>query len=447
MAKLSKQLFLTIEQAGKVSQLRLTHGDNFTIGRDPHNDLTIYGDEYPARLTLFEKKNNHYRLCYQKFMSGEVEAGEARLKFKDLVRHNLLPKKDESYFYPLTPDKKGYLVAGDARITFQFVGADAEDPLLAELRHFKGYSWTYTTLKGLTRDWQFKLILLATFVVHGFLLNYMSQFQLDPTQKLKPVNVPERFAKFIVKSQAELAMESGRGGLRGAGSEDEEAAGGEEAAKRNRDELGGRETRPETQGVLGLLTGIGGSNQSSSLTDLLLDKGLVKELDAVMSNANLQVGRSSSNGGEIDPDALVGTSPLGGGIDDILQDVTQVESVALGEKGQIQLDRIGGMRGTGGGLGKRSEESVRGVMLSYTGRLTYIYNKYLKKNPELRGKIVVEVTIEADGSVSSAKVAASDVGNPEFEREILNFVRKWKYPAIDEGTVTVSYPLFFNKVG
>ncbi|HEX9654626.1 MAG TPA: AgmX/PglI C-terminal domain-containing protein [bacterium] len=446
MAKLSKQLFLTIEQAGKVSQVRLNHEDHFTIGKDPHNDLTIYGDEYPARHTLFEKKNNHYQLRYRKFMNGEVEAGDSRLRFRDLILHNLLPKKDESYFYPLTQDKRGYILAGDAKITFQFVGADPEDPLLAELRNFKGYSWTYVTLKNLARDWQFKAILLLMFALHGLLLNYISQFKVDPTQRLKALDVPERFAKFIVKSPAEMGTEIGRAGSRGTGSEEEES-GGEEAAQRNRDDLSKRETRPETQGVLGLLTGIGGSTQSSSLTDLLLDQGLVKELDAVMSSSNLQVGRSSSNGGDIDPDALVGTSPLGGGIDDILKDVNQVESVSLGEKGQIQLDQIGGMRGTGGGLGKRSEESVRGVMMSYTGRLTYIYNKYLKKNPELRGKIVVDVTIAADGSVSSAKVASSTVSDEEFEREILNFVRRWKYPPIDEGTVTVSYPLFFNKVG
>jgi TonB family protein len=445
MSKLGKQLFLTIEQAGKVSQVRLNHGDDFTIGKDPHNDLTIYGDEYPAKHTLFEKKNNHYQLSYQKFMNGEVEAGESRLRFKDLILHNLLPKKDESYFYPLTQDKKGYVVAGDAKITFQFVGADSENPLLAELRNFKGYSWTYVTFRNLVQDWQFKIILLLVFVLHAFVLNYMSRFEIDAVQKMKSVDLPERFAKFLVKTPAEIGLESGRPGL--SGTENEEEGGEEEAAERNRDDLASRETRPEAQGVLGLLTGIGGSNQSSSLTDLLLDKGLVKELDAVMSSTNLQVGRSSTNGGDIDPDVLVGTSPLGGGIDDILKDVNQVESVALGEKGQIQLDQIGGMSGTGGGLGKRSEDSVRGVMMSYTGRLTYIYNKYLKKDPELRGKIVVEVTIEADGTISAAKVTSSTVNHADFEREILNFVRKWKYAPIDEGTVTVSYPLFFNKVG
>jgi TonB family protein len=124
-----------------------------------------------------------------------------------------------------------------------------------------------------------------------------------------------------------------------------------------------------------------------------------------------------------------------------------VESVNLGEKGQIQLDQIGGMKGSGAALGKRSEDSVRQVMLSYTGRLTYIYNKYLKHNPALQGKLVVEVVIAADGSVNAVKIVSSNMNQPEFEREVVNFIRKWKYAPIDEGTVTVNYPLFFNKIG
>ncbi|MFQ5675712.1 MAG: TonB family protein, partial [bacterium] len=80
------------------------------------------------------------------------------------------------------------------------------------------------------------------------------------------------------------------------------------------------------------------------------------------------------------------------------------------------------------------------------GRLTYIYNKYLKHDAGLSGKMVVEVVIAADGHVSNVKLVSSDLHKPEFEREVLNFVRKWKYEAIDQGDVTVTYPLVFNKI-
>ena len=168
-------------------------------------------------------------------------------------------------------------------------------------------------------------------------------------------------------------------------------------------------------------------------------------MDEVMSTTALQIGRSNGKA-EDELNDLIAASEAVGGIEDILGNVDQVESVSFGEKGRISVDRIGSLTGTGTGLGKRSEDSVRRVMLNYTGRLTYIYNKYLKHNPDLGGKMVVEVVIAASGAVSSVKLISSSLNKPEFEREILNFVRKWKYEAIDEGTVTVTYPLVFNKI-
>ena len=164
-----------------------------------------------------------------------------------------------------------------------------------------------------------------------------------------------------------------------------------------------------------------------------------------MSTTALQIGKSNGKAGD-DLNDLIAASEAGGGIEDILGDLNQVASVSFGEKGRISVDRIGSLSGIGAGLGRRSEDSVRRVMLNYTGRLTYIYNKYLKQQPDLGGKMVVEVVIAARGAVSSVKLISSSLNKPEFEREILNFVRKWKYEAIDEGTVTVTYPLVFNKI-
>jgi TonB family protein len=448
MGRLTKQLFLTVEQAGKVSQHRLSNQTRFTIGKHPGNDVTIYGDEYPDRHTLFTKKNNSYQLTFKKFMTGEVEAGESRLKFKDMIVHNLLPRKDDSYFYPLTQDKKGFVIIADAKISFQFVGADGRDAVLEELLQFKGYSWLRATLKDLRRDPAFKAILLVIAVAHALFLNYLGKLPVDLTPKLHAIDVPERFAKFIVKSPEAGIGEDIRSAARSVeeGGEEESS---EPAAQKQPAEKGGKQARPESQGVLGLLTGLGSSSQASPLTDLLLDKGLVKELDAVMTNTDLQVGKGASAGDGLDLDNLfaAGEGAGGSGIDDIVGELDGVESVNLGEKGQIQLDQIGGMKGSGAALGKRSEDSVRQVMLSYTGRLTYIYNKYLKHNPALQGKLVVEVVIAADGSVNAVKIVSSNMNQPEFEREVVNFIRKWKYAPIDEGTVTVNYPLFFNKIG
>ena len=437
MAKSVKQLLIKIEQSGKVSHRRLRKRDRLTIGQHPNNDVTIYGEHFPKRHDLFTRKNNHFQLNFNKHMRGEVHAGESRLSFHDMIAHQLLPLKKDSFTYPITEGKKGIIVAGDAKITFQFV--DGTQEAAQTLPKFKGYSWIYATFKDLGRDLPFKIILILMIVLHVFILRYMNTLPTDITTQVNAIRVPERLAKIIVKNRPVGFIDEDSTVRRGR--EDAEETDIASKAKK------GSEAPPERLGILGLLTGVGGTEQSSPLADFLLDKGLVKELDEVMSTTALQIGRSPGNGKAGDDlNDLIAASEAGGGIEDILGNLDQVESVSFGEKGRISVDRIGSMTGTGTGLGKRSEDSVRRVMLNYTGRLTYIYNKYLKHNPDLGGKMVVEVVIAASGAVSSIKLLSSSLNKPEFEREILNFVRKWKYEAIDQGTVTVTYPLVFNKI-
>lgn len=440
MAKAKKQLLLTIEQSGKVVHHRLAK-DRFTIGRHPDNDITVYSEEYPIRHTLFAVRNNHYQLRFKKFMKGEVVAKRSRLTFNDMIVHNLLANRGDSFYYPITKSKRGHVYVGDAKISFQVVSQPSKEVFDAKLEKFKGYSWSLVTFKDLGRDLFFKAVLLAVVIFHGFLLSLMSKMPVKAKTELSAPKVPDRFARIIVRNPAVRAEDIKKAAAKR--TEKEESAGAE--AKRNRSEKGREEVRPESQGVLGLLTGSGHTSQASSLTDFLLDKGLAKELEDVMATSQLDLGKGT-NDGDVDLDVLIATSELGGGIDDIVDDVSEVEAIQLGEKGRIQVDQIGDVTGTPEAVGQRSEDSVRGILMSYTGRLTYIYNKYLKHNPDLRGKIVVEVEIAANGRVSGVTIISSTLPNEEFVQEILTFIRRWRYEPIDQGTVTVVYPLFFSQV-
>jgi len=442
MRRSRKQLLVRIEQGDSVIRCTLGRKDTLTVGQSPDNDITLYGDAFPRKHVLFDGRNNHFELHFNELMRGELVAGESRLRFEDVVAHDLLPRKRGHFSYSVTQGRKGIVQVGDAKITFQCADA-TEVPAPASMPNFKGFSWTYTTLRQFGRDWQFKLIFVALVFVHVLALRFMSGLP-DPTATDSNARrvIPKRLAKIIVrKSEAELARER-RGATAAAGEEE----GRQAENKRKRGEKSERNVAPESQGLLGLLTGTGSSSQSNELADFLLDKGLVEELDEVVASTDLSIGQGSSKRND-DFDALIAQNTEGGGIDDILEDVGDVESVSLGEKGQIEVAQIGGSSEGSDDFGKRSEDSVRKVLRRYTGRLTYIYNKYLKHNPDLRGKMVVEVAIAADGSVARATLLTSSMQNADFEREILNFVRRWKYDPIDRGEVTVTYPLFFSKAG
>ncbi|MBI5193671.1 MAG: energy transducer TonB [Nitrospirae bacterium] len=68
--------------------------------------------------------------------------------------------------------------------------------------------------------------------------------------------------------------------------------------------------------------------------------------------------------------------------------------------------------GEGNGLFKpRSRESIKEVLTSYSGSITFLYKKALRDNPELKGTITVEFTIEPSGEIINARIVSSTV-NP-----------------------------------
>jgi len=86
-----------------------------------------------------------------------------------------------------------------------------------------------------------------------------------------------------------------------------------------------------------------------------------------------------------------------------------------------------------------------GVINSQQARMMYIYNKHLRINPEMRGKLNIDLTIEADGSVSKIAVVESNISSDEFIRELLGLLRRLHFEKITEGSVTVNLPLVFNR--
>jgi len=440
MSRARGHLSIKIEQGENTIDRILTRNDSLSIGQHPSCDITVYGRQFPRRHLLFTGRNSHFQVNLKDYMQGEVIADKSRLSFHDMLAHGLLPQKGRDFLYHITAGKKGVVQVGDARIMFQWTTQPIQ-----KATKFAGFSWGYATARELIKDWPFKTILVFMIVLHIFLMRYISGFPIDINPGTGRNNlVPERLARIIVKNPGTGdKIETKKGVAQAA---DQPADAGEDETT-EAPEPGGS-ARPETQGVLGLLTGIGAADQSSDLADFLLDKGLAQELDEVISNTKLTVGHGKDDSSRTTAfDELFAATDLAGSIDDVVQATSNVDNFSLGRKGQIQIDQVGGMKGSEAALGQRSEESVRSVLRSYQGRLTYIYNKYLKRNPELQGKMVVEVVISARGRVSNVKLVSSSMNQPDFEREILNFVKKWKYASIDRGQVTVTYPLFFSKVG
>jgi outer membrane biosynthesis protein TonB len=100
-------------------------------------------------------------------------------------------------------------------------------------------------------------------------------------------------------------------------------------------------------------------------------------------------------------------------------------------------------RAGAGGSASRTDEEIQIVFDRYKASLYRLYNRELRKDPSLRGQMVLKLTIEPDGSVSMCAVQASDMNAPELSTQVVDRVRAINFGAKDVSTITILYPIDF----
>ncbi len=111
----------------------------------------------------------------------------------------------------------------------------------------------------------------------------------------------------------------------------------------------------------------------------------------------------------------------------------------------IGTDFAGDDQPLSGGPGpSRTDEEIQIVFDRYKAVLYRIYNRELRTNPTLQGKMVLRLTIEPDGKVSACKVDSSDMHSPVLEKQIVARVLRFNFgPKEGVPAVTILYPIDF----
>lgn len=99
----------------------------------------------------------------------------------------------------------------------------------------------------------------------------------------------------------------------------------------------------------------------------------------------------------------------------------------------------------GGEAGSRSPESILRVIRSQIGGFRYAYEKYLRDNPNLGGKISLKFTIAPSGDIVSIDIVSSNTGEVALDNEIKEKAKRMKFDQIEKGNVTVSYAFVLDK--
>ena len=97
------------------------------------------------------------------------------------------------------------------------------------------------------------------------------------------------------------------------------------------------------------------------------------------------------------------------------------------------------------GLGpSRTDEEIQIVFDRYKSAFYRDYNRELRRNPTLQGKMVLRLTIEPDGSVSMCQLQSTDMDAPDLASQVVSRVKTINFGA-KEGVqaVTIVYPIDF----
>jgi protein TonB len=100
-------------------------------------------------------------------------------------------------------------------------------------------------------------------------------------------------------------------------------------------------------------------------------------------------------------------------------------------------------RSSDGRSAMRGEEEIERVFQKNKGAIFSIYNRALRKDPGLQGKVVLELTISPAGKVVSCKIISSELNDPGLEKKLISRVKLFKFAAKDVSQVTITYPIDF----
>lgn len=162
--------------------------------------------------------------------------------------------------------------------------------------------------------------------------------------------------------------------------------------------------------------------------------------DAVEIDRALIGARASSESGGVDTSAVsrnVSGTALSG------RESTYVDSRLALPSGQGTAAVADNGASERSGPPPRSQEQVRQIMDANKSAIFAIYNRALRKDPTLEGKLTVKLIIEASGQISSASVVASQLNDAALERKLLARIRLIQFPAGNYATTTLNYSFDF----
>ncbi len=107
-------------------------------------------------------------------------------------------------------------------------------------------------------------------------------------------------------------------------------------------------------------------------------------------------------------------------------------------KGRPEAARSGS-----GAKAARSREEIETVFDRNKSAIFALYNRALRDNPGLQGKVVVELSISPEGEVTACRIVSSELKDEELERKLVSRIKLFRFEAKDVAPITTTKPIDF----
>ena len=423
----TKILRVAIVQGGKIIEERhVRRPDSVSVGQDAKNTFVIPASNLPPTFPVFDFRGTHYYLLFTERMDGRVRIGAKDMDFAALRSQKLAQKRGSVYALQLDDSAKGKVSLGEVTLLFQFVPPPPAPTRMALPPEFRGTLWT-------SLDHVFFTILAASVLLNFTGAACIALSAKPPDADITLDELPDRFAKLLVPPAPEEKPK-------------EEPKGEEKVEKKEvkkKEKPASEEARKaaiaqkvQSKGILKIL---GSSGGQGALKDLLGEGTGTQDVASALKGAQGGVvvattgGVGGPRGGGAGSTAGIGDVGTAGG-----------GNVSLGSKGDA---RVSG-RVSAASPEVDSADVDREALARYIkARLTAIrgcYEKELKRNPTLKGKVVVRFNITPAGRAGDIRIEENSVGSSEVGECIASLMRSWVFPFKPPEEVAVQYPFLFT---
>jgi len=446
-----KILRIGIIQGGRIVEERLVRKrENITIGQSAKNMFVVLSDALPRNWLLFEASGTGYTAHFSDGMDARIAVGNEIISLSQLKQTGKIQKRGAAWVLPLDERARGKITLADMTILFQFVTPPPPQPRPQLPASVRG-----SALSGV--DWFFTTVAAVSFLLHLIFVIYLRN--VDWPRKPDIEAVPDRFVQMVVKKE-EKKPEPKK----------EEVAKTEEPKKEEEKKKGDEEKKPkkelsdEEKAKLAEAKAKADAERRARLAEQVKSTGLLKLLGA-KSDAGGSIADVLGKG-DVDRDqekAFQGVGGVGVASSDSLR------GIKSGGSGSGRVADAGNLRGgagiAGGETGKGAgERTVKGAIKteapavdgeldpnmvakevrSRLGAIKACYERALKRNPNLSGKVVIHWTITQAGTVSGVDVEQDTLGDAEVASCIKSLIARWRFPAPSGGSVDVSFPFVFQ---